>query len=144
MDKEKQDWMKEVGIRELDKPYKYACWMHGTVMHYSEEYIENTSLDELKALYQRNIKHFKKLGSKLTPLESEARKMDEEFKLKANDLFAEIEKLSSTGITESNLKEIVVRLIDVLEEHNLTYDQAYGVLQVTRNTLSVKALGLKL
>lgn len=50
--KEKTEWMEEVGIREFDKPMKFYTPYGGL---YSEEYIKNTSLEELKKRYEGTI-----------------------------------------------------------------------------------------
>lgn len=50
---EKRDWMKEVGIKEFDKPMKfYAQHNHH---HFSEEYIANTPLEKIKAGYESTL-----------------------------------------------------------------------------------------
>lgn len=46
LSKEKQKWMKEVGIKEFEKPMKYYL---GANCLFSEEYIKETPLEELKA-----------------------------------------------------------------------------------------------
>lgn len=50
--KEKLEWMKEVGIKEFAKPMKYHA---GTNWLYSEEYIKNTPLEELKRKYDKRL-----------------------------------------------------------------------------------------
>lgn len=50
--KEKLDWMKEVGIKEFDKPMKYYL---GTNHVFSQEYIKNTPLEELIRKYDRRL-----------------------------------------------------------------------------------------
>lgn len=47
MDQEKLDWMKEVGMKEFERPMKY--YLRSGI--YSEEYIANTPLEELKRKY---------------------------------------------------------------------------------------------
>jgi hypothetical protein len=52
MDKSKKNWMKKVGIREVNRPLKYISTETG--MMYSEEYIKETPLDELKAKFEKS------------------------------------------------------------------------------------------
>lgn len=49
---EKLDWMKEAGIREFPIPPKYYA---GTNFVYTEKYIAETPLSELKARYNRKL-----------------------------------------------------------------------------------------
>lgn len=49
---EKRQWMEEVGIKEFHKPMKYHSRYNQL---YSEEYIANTSLEELKARYEESL-----------------------------------------------------------------------------------------
>lgn len=49
---EKLDWMKEVGIREFKEPAKYYAGMNYV---YSEKYIAETPLSELKARYNTKL-----------------------------------------------------------------------------------------
>uniref|UniRef100_UPI000AA3320B hypothetical protein n=1 Tax=Paenibacillus senegalimassiliensis TaxID=1737426 RepID=UPI000AA3320B len=50
---EKLDWMKEVGIKEFDKPMKfYAPRNHHLC---SEEYMANTPLEKIKAGYESTL-----------------------------------------------------------------------------------------
>lgn len=50
---EKLNWMKEVGIKEFDKPMKfYAPRNHHL---FSEEYVANTPLEKIKAGYERTL-----------------------------------------------------------------------------------------
>lgn len=50
--KEKLEWMEEIGIKEFDKPMKYHA---GVNWLYSEEYIKNTPLEELKRKYDKRL-----------------------------------------------------------------------------------------
>lgn len=51
--REKLDWMKEVGLKEFERPMKY----HSRFGHlYSEEHIINTPLDQLKAGYKKTLR----------------------------------------------------------------------------------------
>ncbi|WP_461614335.1 hypothetical protein [Clostridium sp. Marseille-QA1073] len=50
--KEKLEWMKEVGIKEFDKPMKYY---RGMSWLYSEDHIKNTPLEELKRKYDKRL-----------------------------------------------------------------------------------------
>jgi hypothetical protein len=50
---EKLDWMNDVGIRELDRAFKY--YLPFTGMFYSEEYLKNTPLEEIKAGHERTV-----------------------------------------------------------------------------------------
>jgi len=49
---EKRKWMKEVGMKEFERPMKYHI---GSNHFYSEEYIKNTSLEILKAKYDEEL-----------------------------------------------------------------------------------------
>jgi hypothetical protein len=49
---EKRQWMKEVGMKEFDKPIKYYI---GVNHLYSVEYIKNTPLEELKEKYDEEL-----------------------------------------------------------------------------------------
>jgi len=44
---EKRQWMEEVGIVELKQPMKFLDT--GSMMLYSEDYLKNTPLEEIKA-----------------------------------------------------------------------------------------------
>jgi len=46
---EKRKWMQEVGIREFKRPMKYY---YGTAWLLSEEYVQETPLEELKARFE--------------------------------------------------------------------------------------------
>lgn len=50
--KEKLEWMKEIGIKEFKNPMKYYLGMNQV---YSEEYISETSLEELKVKYDKRL-----------------------------------------------------------------------------------------
>lgn len=50
---EKLDWMKEVGIKEFDKPMKFYA-PYGK-HYFSEEYIANTPLEKIKAGYESTL-----------------------------------------------------------------------------------------
>lgn len=50
--REKLEWMQEVGIKKFEEPMKYYS---GTNLLYSESYIKNTSLEELKAKYDLRL-----------------------------------------------------------------------------------------
>lgn len=52
--KEKLEWMEEVGIKEFKKPMKY---FYGTDQVFSEEYVRDTPLEELKAKFVQLNKH---------------------------------------------------------------------------------------
>lgn len=52
IDQEKLAWMNEVGIKEFEKPIKYHS-KFGQL--FSEEYIRNTPLEELKAGYEKSL-----------------------------------------------------------------------------------------
>lgn len=49
---EKIDWMKEVGIKEFEKPMQYSS-KFGHL--YSEDYIKNTPLEKIKAGYESSL-----------------------------------------------------------------------------------------
>lgn len=49
---EKLGWLKEIGVKEFKEPMKYYL---GTNWLYSEEYIRNTPLEELKAKYDMRL-----------------------------------------------------------------------------------------
>ena len=51
---EKLTILKELGIREIPKKYKYMKNYHGTVMFYSEEYFEKHSADEVRERVEHN------------------------------------------------------------------------------------------
>lgn len=55
---EKRKWMKEVGIKEFDRPMKYY---YGAAWIFSEEYMRETSLEELKARLE-DVKKDKPFG----------------------------------------------------------------------------------
>lgn len=61
LSKEKKEWLKQIGAKEFPEPVKYAYTFLGYtgVFNLSEQYIENTSLEELKAQYSRNEEHVK-------------------------------------------------------------------------------------
>jgi hypothetical protein len=46
LSKEKQEWMKQIGMKEFHRPMKYYL---GANCLFSEEYIRETPLEELKA-----------------------------------------------------------------------------------------------
>ncbi|ARA99127.1 hypothetical protein GD3902_14460 [Geobacillus thermodenitrificans] len=60
MDKEKMEWLKQIGAVELNSPYKckgkefkYLVSMgDDRYMYYSEEYLNETPLDELKSKFE--------------------------------------------------------------------------------------------
>ena len=59
MDKEKIDWLKSVGA--IIQPWRHCkYYVPSTEMHYSEEYIENTSLTELRAKHEKNLSFMRK------------------------------------------------------------------------------------
>jgi hypothetical protein len=49
---EKLDWMKKVGIKEFEEPMKYHVGLNHV---YSEKYIAETPLSELKIRYNRKL-----------------------------------------------------------------------------------------
>lgn len=51
---EKLDWMDDVGFIELKQPIKYLAT--GSGMLYSEDYLKNTPLEDIKAGYERTLK----------------------------------------------------------------------------------------
>jgi hypothetical protein len=60
MDKEKMEWLKQIGAEELNPPheikgkeFKYRVPFNGKVMYYSEGYLNETPLDELKSKFER-------------------------------------------------------------------------------------------
>jgi malate/lactate dehydrogenase len=44
-------------------------------------------------------------------------------------------KFTNERISEEKTKEVAASIIDVLKQHQLTYSQAYAVLDVTKATL---------
>ncbi|MNO32246.1 hypothetical protein D3C76_222320 [compost metagenome] len=50
---EKLDWMKRVGIKEFKIPMKFHSQC-GNIL-YSEDYIKNTPLEEIKARYENSL-----------------------------------------------------------------------------------------
>ena len=50
-------------------------------------------------------------------------------------LYSAIEKCVDNDLSEEDIKKIAVSVIDVLREHELTYDQCYKILDVTTSTL---------
>ncbi|WP_044736592.1 hypothetical protein [Geobacillus kaustophilus] len=61
MNKEKMEWLKQIGAEELNPPYehngkefKYRVPMDDKdYMYYSESYLNETPLDELKSKFKR-------------------------------------------------------------------------------------------
>lgn len=63
------DWMKDVGVTELGRSFSYH--LPSTGMIYSNEYLKNTPLEQIKAGYERNLKvnvEPKKVASALNEL----------------------------------------------------------------------------
>ncbi len=56
MDKDKQAWLKSIGAGVFPEPVKYIYTFPGYsgAFNLSERYFEETSLEELKAQYQKN------------------------------------------------------------------------------------------
>lgn len=55
MDPEKEGWLKSIGA--IIQPWEHCkYYVPATKMHYSVEYIEKTSLAELKARHEKNLK----------------------------------------------------------------------------------------
>lgn len=52
LSREKQEWLQEIGAKEFKEPMKYSV---GGNWLYSEEYIKNTPLEELKARYDMQL-----------------------------------------------------------------------------------------
>ena len=50
--REKEEWLKEIGAKEFKEPMKYHL---GTNWLYSERYIKETPLEELKARYNQKL-----------------------------------------------------------------------------------------
>jgi len=58
LDENKERFMKEIGIRKLDPKYKFYK-VYGTVpMFYSKEYLENHTIEEMKAKDIESISYF--------------------------------------------------------------------------------------
>lgn len=54
MDKDKLEWLESIGAKRFDEPMVYYVEQSsGFSMLYSEKYLQNTSLEELKALFGR-------------------------------------------------------------------------------------------
>ena len=58
MDANKINYLKEAGIRELDPKCKYYKVFGTTTMLYSEEYLNNHTIKELKAKDKENADYF--------------------------------------------------------------------------------------
>jgi|GEM_PF-6355853 len=55
MDHEKEGWLKSIGA--IIQPWEHCkYYVPSTKMHYSEEYIEKTSLAELQARHEKNLR----------------------------------------------------------------------------------------
>lgn len=61
MDEQKTLWLESIGAKAFPEPIKYAYTFPGYpgAFNLSENYIEKTSLDELKANYARTEEHVK-------------------------------------------------------------------------------------
>lgn len=72
MDKDKQAWLKSIGAGEFPEPVKYIYTFPGYsgAFNLSERYLEETTLEELKAQYQKN-KAYAKEVVKLGKLQDE-------------------------------------------------------------------------
>jgi hypothetical protein len=60
VDKDKVEWLKQIGAEELNPPhelngkmFKYRVPFNDKVMYYSEGYLNETPLDELKSEFKR-------------------------------------------------------------------------------------------
>jgi hypothetical protein len=56
INKDKADWLNSVGAQECKPPWVCFIPINGKKFNYSLKYLENTSLDELKTRYFRNLK----------------------------------------------------------------------------------------
>lgn len=55
LSKEKEEWLKSIGA--IIQPWEhYKYYVPSTKMHYSVEYIEKTSLAELQARHEKNLR----------------------------------------------------------------------------------------
>ncbi len=56
MDKEKVEWLKSIGAGEFPEPIKYIYSFpeYNGAFNLSERYVNETSLEELKAQYEKN------------------------------------------------------------------------------------------
>lgn len=63
MDEEKRRWLKCIGAGEFPEPVKYIYTFPGYngAFNLSERYIEETTLKELKAQYQKNKSYAKEM-----------------------------------------------------------------------------------
>ncbi|MFG6384716.1 MAG: hypothetical protein K1V96_10730 [Lachnospiraceae bacterium] len=59
MDAEKMVWLESIGAKAFPEPIKYVYTFPGYsgAFNLSERYVEETSLEELKARYNQNEKH---------------------------------------------------------------------------------------
>ena len=60
-------------------------------------------------------------------------------KEKANKLFDELKQIKE-DLTEEDKKEMTASIIEIFRNHNLTYSQAYYILECTRETLGVMTM----
>ncbi|HBI37942.1 MAG TPA: hypothetical protein DDY71_09885 [Spirochaetia bacterium] len=52
---EKERWLKFIEAVELKNPWKYVALVNGENMYYSDEYLDNTPLDEIVEKYVKYI-----------------------------------------------------------------------------------------
>jgi len=58
MDASKINYLKEAGIREIGPKRNYFKMFGATPMFYTEEYLNNHTIEELKAADQKNADYF--------------------------------------------------------------------------------------
>ena len=58
MDASKTNYLKEAGIQEINPKHTYFKMFGSTPMFYSEEYLNNSTIEELKAADQKNADYF--------------------------------------------------------------------------------------
>lgn len=62
----------------------------------------------------------------------------------AKHLFADIENMLQKQISKEQTEKMVTEIIDILKKNQLTYDQAYGILDTARTTLTAMSYSVAL
>jgi hypothetical protein len=52
LDDEKMKWLKRIGVTELNPKFRYYVFVNGSIMLYSEEYLNKTPLEQIKQGYE--------------------------------------------------------------------------------------------